>query len=169
VVYRDRTDAFTVKSIDFAQGSQAVDAELSALTAGGGGDVPEAPDAAFQAANQLTWRSGNDVAKVVFWVADAPHHAHNAEAFAGEIRGLRDNGVHVYPIASSGIDRFAEMTMRETAQITNGRYIFLTDDSGVGNSHLEPTDAEVLRTGGNHAPKGRCQIQRPVVCETSAY
>lgn len=29
--------------------------------------------------------------------------------------------------------------MRATAQLTGGRYLFLTDDSGVGGSHLEPS------------------------------
>ena len=28
--------------------------------------------------------------------------------------------------------------MRATAQMTGGRYVFLTNDSGVGNSHAEP-------------------------------
>jgi hypothetical protein len=28
--------------------------------------------------------------------------------------------------------------MRTTAQLTGGRYIFLTDDSGIGNAHAEP-------------------------------
>ena len=28
--------------------------------------------------------------------------------------------------------------MRTAAQMTGGRYIFLTDDSGIGNSHAEP-------------------------------
>jgi hypothetical protein len=47
-------------------------------------------------------------------------------------------GVHVYPIASSGIDDATEYQMRATAQLTGGRYLFLTDDSGIGNSHAEP-------------------------------
>ena len=29
--------------------------------------------------------------------------------------------------------------MRGTAQLTGGRYVFLTDDSGVGNAHKEPS------------------------------
>jgi hypothetical protein len=29
--------------------------------------------------------------------------------------------------------------MRASAQLTGGRYLFLTDDSGVGGSHLEPS------------------------------
>ena len=28
--------------------------------------------------------------------------------------------------------------MRTAAQLTGGRYVFLTDDSGVGNAHAEP-------------------------------
>ena len=33
----------------------------------------------------------------------------------------------------------AEFIMRAMAAVTQGRYLFLTDDSGVGNSHEEPT------------------------------
>ena len=29
--------------------------------------------------------------------------------------------------------------MRSFAILTNGTYVFITDDSGVGNDHLEPT------------------------------
>ena len=47
--------------------------------------------------------------------------------------------MHIYPVASSGIDTFTEATMRASAQLTGGRYLFLTDDSGVGGEHLEPT------------------------------
>ena len=32
-----------------------------------------------------------------------------------------------------------KFTMRATAQLTLGRYLFLTDDSGVGGSHKDPT------------------------------
>jgi len=29
--------------------------------------------------------------------------------------------------------------MRNMAHLTKGRYLFLTDDSGIGNAHAEPT------------------------------
>jgi hypothetical protein len=32
--------------------------------------------------------------------------------------------------------------MRSFAILTNGTYVFITDDSGVGNDHLEPTIGE---------------------------
>ena len=46
--------------------------------------------------------------------------------------------IHIYPVSASGTDERAEYAMRSAAQITGGRYIFLTDDSGVGGTHAEP-------------------------------
>ena len=42
------------------------------------------------------------------------------------------------PVASSDADDAAEYQMRAAAQMTAGRYVFLTNDSGIGNSHAEP-------------------------------
>ena len=129
-------------------------AKLAAQTAGGGGDYPEATDAALVAMNQLGWRTGNDVARLAFWVADAPHHNERVNNFAHEVRATKKQDIHVYPVASSGVDELTELSMRSTAQLTGGRYLFLTDDSGVGSSHKEPSipcyfvtrlDAAILR------------------------
>ncbi len=37
------------------------------------------------------------------------------------------------------MDSQFEHTFRTGAQVTGGRYLFITDDSGVGGSHMEPT------------------------------
>ena len=58
---------------------------------------------------------------------------------ANSLRVTRDQGVHVYPVASSGVDELTELSMRSAAQLTGGRYLFLTDDSGVGGEHKEPS------------------------------
>ena len=52
---------------------------------------------------------------------------------------LRSRGVQIVPVAASGVEENAEYVMRTMAALTQGRYIFLTDDSGIGNSHLKPT------------------------------
>jgi len=160
---------------------------LASVTAAGGGDFPEAPDQAFAAAGQLAWSPPSSTAKLAFWVADAPHHREKAASMAEGIRGMRKLGVHVYPVASSGVDELTEVTMRTAAALTGGRYLFLTNDSGVGGDHKEPTipcyfvtkldvaiermvdielsgvyrepdESEVLRTGGD--PKdGACQLE----------
>ena len=50
----------------------------------------------------------------------------------------REKGIHIVPLAASGVDDTAEFLMRATSQLTMGRYLFLTDDSGIGNAHAEP-------------------------------
>ncbi|MFB6351217.1 MAG: hypothetical protein ABEN55_03150, partial [Bradymonadaceae bacterium] len=42
----------------------------------------------------------------------------------------------------SGIDKSAEFLLRSMAIATGGTYVFLTDDSGIGGNHIEPTIGE---------------------------
>ena len=53
------------------------------------------------------------------------------------------------PIVASNADRTTELFGRALAIMTDGEYVFLTDDSGVGDSHLEPIigDYEVEKLG----------------------
>jgi hypothetical protein len=186
VVYRDFDDDYVVRSFDFESTLTTFRNNLGAQSAQGGGDFPEAPDRALSALTELGWRDDDATARLAFWVADAPNHPDRAESMATAIRDVASLGIHVYPVASSGIDELTELTMRSTAELTGGRYLFLTDDSGVGGAHKEPTlpcyfvtklDAaivrmvdielsgkyrepspeEIIRTGGN--PKsGACSL-----------
>ncbi len=134
VVYRDRDDGYLVRHADFSPGAETTRANLGRESADGGGDYPEAPDAAFETLNLLSWRADADTARLAFWVADAPHHTGKAVAMRDAIRATRSKGIHVYPVAASGANDLLELTMRNAAQLTGGRYLFLTDDSGVGDS-----------------------------------
>jgi len=139
VAYKDVGDAYVVQKADFIDNVPMFNQQLALLSAAGGGDTPEAPDAALAEMVALDWRAEADVARLAFWVADAPHHEGNAAAMAEAIRDSHALGVHIYPVASSGIGELTELTMRSSAQLTGGRYLFLTDDSGVGGAHKEPT------------------------------
>ncbi len=44
----------------------------------------------------------------------------------------------IYPVAASGVAEACELVMRTAALLTGAEYLFLTDDSGVGNPHAEP-------------------------------
>jgi len=186
VVYRDVGDTYVTRSFDFqAAGAEFRDA-LRAQSAAGGGDYPEAQDQALIAMDELDWRSGDGAARLAFWVTDAPHHESRATELSGAIQGAATLGVHIYPVASSGVNELTELTMRSAAQLTQGRYLFLTNDSGVGGDHKEPTipcyfvtrldsairrmvdiemsgvyhepdAAEVIRTGGDPSD-GACQL-----------
>jgi hypothetical protein len=139
IVYRDVGDEYVVRSFDFSADTVDFKQHLAAQSAGGGGDFPEAPDQALAAVPSLGWRQDDQTARLAFWVADAPNHPENNQAMVMAIQGVGAAGVHIYPVASSGIDEVTELTMRSAAELTGGRYLFLTDDSGVGNAHKEPT------------------------------
>jgi hypothetical protein len=139
VLYRDYGDEYVTRWFDFRSDLTEFQTHLAAQSASGGGDMPEQPDKALGTMAQLAWRSGTGVAKLAFWVGDAPHHDENAASMAGAVRASAAQGIHIYPVAGSGIDPLGELTMRSAAQLTGGRYLFLTSDSGVGGAHAEPT------------------------------
>jgi hypothetical protein len=176
VVYRDVGDDYVTRHADFQDIERFVEA-LGRQKAGGGGDMPEAMDAAMDASSRLSWRAGQGTARMVFLVADAPSHA-GAEAgrFASEVHEHRRAGTAVYPVASSGVDGQAEAQMRFAAKATGGQYIFLTDHSGVGGEHARPQvdqfKVESLRAVMTRMIRGelgdardaRVQPGAPVVC-----
>ncbi|MDD9942755.1 MAG: VWA domain-containing protein [Myxococcales bacterium] len=139
ITYKDQGDVYVVRSVDFTGDVAEYGGSLAEISAAGGGDYPEAPDAALEALSGLAFRTEDSTARVAFWVGDAPHHARNADALLSAVRAAAGADVHIYPVASSGVDELTELTMRTAAQLTGGRYLFLTDDSGVGGSHKEPS------------------------------
>jgi len=137
IVYRDTTDEYIVRDFDFTGDLDAFKANLSRQDTRGGGDFPEAVHTAMSKGLGLSWRE--DSIKVNLLVADAPpHDAQIGETWNTALHS-RVRGIHVVPIAASGVDPTTEFLMRAMSQLTGGRYIFLTDDSGVGNPHAEPS------------------------------
>lgn len=71
VAYRDVGDDYVTKDFALTTDMDAVFAELSSFSAGGGGDTPEDVDAALHdAVHKMQWRSG--AKKMIFLVGDAP-------------------------------------------------------------------------------------------------
>lgn len=136
VVYRDEGDEYVTRRFEFTDDLAGLRQQLGAQQASGGGDYPEAVERAFAEANRFDWRA--DAAKVMLHVADAPPHAERAGAAWEEALSLRTRGVHIVPVAASGVADDAQYLMRSMAALTQSRYLFLTDDSGVGLPHEEP-------------------------------
>ncbi len=138
--YRDQGDAYIVRSNPFMTDVQAVSALINAETADGGGDYEEAVDLALQdAVFAHAWDA--ESVKLLFLILDAPPHdtpsvRENLKNVAAE---AARQGIRIIPIASSGVDATTEGMLRTLAMMTGGTYTFLTDDSGIGGSHLEPT------------------------------
>lgn len=138
VVYKDHGDEYVAKGFDFTADTNKFRQSLRAQSAGGGGDIPEAVVEGLSTGMKQQWRTAPNVAKLTFWVADASAHPGEGQKLGNVIRDAKNKGVHIYPVASSDADEAAEYQMRSAAQMTSGRYVFLTNDSGIGNSHAEP-------------------------------
>jgi hypothetical protein len=138
VLYRDQGDAYVTKKFDFTTSLSSFQTTLAAQGASGGGDYPEAVAEGLSDANSLSWRADASVARLTFWIADAPTHTTKTAQLKTAIESSMQQDIHIYPVSASGTDERAEYAMRSAAQITGGRYIFLTDDSGVGGTHAEP-------------------------------
>ena len=137
VVYRDVGDNYVVREVPFTDDMAAFQRQLMAQSAGGGGDMPEAMHTALNTGLAMDWR--DDALKVNLLVADAPPHDRHIDETWKAAGTSRERGIHMVPLAASGVDKTAEFVMRAMAQVTAGRFLFLTDDSGIGNPHAEPT------------------------------
>ena len=137
VAYRDEGDEFVVRTNEFTSDLSEMLGWVSALEANGGGDYPESVAEALDAAMHLSW-SSDDAVRVAFWIGDAPPQAERQLQTADAAILARAKAIRVYPVAASGVDTTAEWAMRQVAEFTSSRYIFLTDDSGVGGEHAEP-------------------------------
>lgn len=137
VMYRDDGDTYVTRTFDLSSDVDQILDDLADQNYDGGGDYPEAMERGIEAALQQQWRG--QASKMMLLVADAPPHD-NKLLTAWEF-GLqaRAQQIHIIPVAASGVALKAEFLMRGLAALTHSRYLFLTDDSGVGGSHEEPT------------------------------
>jgi len=139
--YRDFGDEYLVKSVDFTEDVSKLLDFIKANYADGGGDFPEAVDFALQEAiDKLSW-SSDAISRIIFLILDAPPHNEPdvINRLQHYLRLSASKGIRIVPLTCSGIDKSTEYLMRSFALLTNGTYLFLTDDRGIGGKHLEPT------------------------------
>ena len=139
--YRDEGDNYVTKFSDFTDKPEKTRKFISEQSANGGGDYPEAVHIALEKALQeLSWDE-NARSKIAFMLLDAPAH-HNTNvinSLHSSIANYAKNGILLIPIAASGADKNTEFMLRFFAISTGGTYVFITDDSGVGGQHTEPS------------------------------
>lgn len=144
VFYRDEGDDYVTRHSPFTSTLTNTTSFISQQDAGGGGDFPEAVHTALEVAlHDLRW-SDRARAKIAFLLLDAPPHSELrvVDRYRKLVNEAAERGVRIVPVVASGIDKSTELLMRLTAIKTNGTYVFITDDSGIGNPHLEPTVGE---------------------------
>ncbi|MEZ5070476.1 MAG: vWA domain-containing protein [Bacteroidales bacterium] len=144
VFYRDLGDEYVTRSHAFNSDVQSLMSFVGAQSADGGGDYEEAVEMALEeAVTQHSW-SSSARARILFLLLDAPPHLESSIAakLHEVIPAAAAKGIRIVPIAASGVNRDTEFLLRFFATLTNGTYTFVTDVSGVGNDHLEPTTGE---------------------------
>lgn len=133
VHYRDRGDAYVVRTHDFTHDLQQFQKILSDLRAAGGGDYPESLNEALnRSLNELDWRTGardGDTLRLILLVADAPPHLDygwQSYAYDTDMIDATRRGIKIFPVGASGLEEQGEYIYRQMAQFTGGKFVFLT-------------------------------------------
>lgn len=136
--YRDKGDEYVTKCNAFTSDVSYVQQLLNNEYADGGGDMPEAVADILDETitNNGSWRS--DCNKIAFLIFDAPPHEGTDSTLEAAVRSAAAQGIRLVPVVASNADRDTELFGRALSIMTGASYVFLTDDSGVGDSHLEP-------------------------------
>ena len=139
--YRDEGDEYVTRVNDFNTNLSSTISFIRKQNADGGGDYPEAVHTALEKGLQsLSWRENNSI-RLAFMLLDAPPHK-NDQVIASlqqSVPQYAKQGIRIIPVAASGVDKPTEFFLRFTAIATDGTYVFITNDSGVGNEHIAAT------------------------------
>ena len=142
--YRDEGDAYLTRPSNFSKDFSTTINFIKKQDAGGGGDYPEAVHTALEQGLQaLSW-SESARNRLAFLILDAPAHYRPeiVESLHASVEAYARMGIRIIPVAASGVDKGTEFMCRFFAVSTGGTYVFLTDHSGIGNAHIEPTIGE---------------------------
>ena len=142
VFYRDEEDDYITKFSPFTEDYRKTIQYIAMQRASGGGDLPEAVHTALEAGLQnLAWNASAR-ARIAFLVLDAPAHQDHqgvVESLQASMRQYAQYGIKLIPVFCSSPSKDCEFMCRFFAVLTGGTYVFLTDDSGVGGDHIEPS------------------------------
>jgi von Willebrand factor type A domain len=140
VAYRDIHDDYVTRVFTMTEDMDAVFAELSQLTAGGGGDMPEHVNKALVDVLAMPWRE--KAAKMVFLVGDAPPaeriDAPSASALAAQAAARQ---ITINTVRCGGNGQTA-MAWQEIASVAGGEFSSIAQDGGV-REIATPYDAEL--------------------------
>ena len=137
--YKDAGDTYITRCNPFTDDLAAVQSTLNQEYADGGGDTPEAvAEILDEVITHGSWSA--DTNKIAFLIFDAPPHAGTPQEtkLKEAAASAAEQGIRLVTVVASNAERETELFGRALAIMTNSNYVFLTDDSGIGDSHLEP-------------------------------
>jgi Mg-chelatase subunit ChlD len=149
VFYRDKSDEYVTRTVALSDDIDHVYDRLMEVTTGGGGDTPEHVNAALEAAiNDMQWRRGDKVLRLVFLVGDAPPHDDYADSKTSmELAKLAAANDIVINTIRAGWDRQTELAWQAIAGAAQGAYASIKQDGGT-IAVTTPYDDELARYNG---------------------
>lgn len=144
VFYRDEGDEYLVKHSEFTNNIDSTIDFIGEQNAGGGGDFPEAVHSGLNEAIDILEWSEQARTRIAFLLLDAPPHKtlEITRSIQNSITDAARKGIKLIPITASGVDKDTEFLMRFLSVITNSTYVFITNDSGIGNDHIAASVGE---------------------------
>jgi Mg-chelatase subunit ChlD len=126
VLYRDRGDDYVTQTVPFTEDLDSFQASLDRVEAAGGGDDPEDLQAALEEAMRLSWN--REGVRLAFVITDAaPHLDYGADySYRNAAHEARARGIKLFAVGTGGLDLAGEYVLRQLAQYTAAKYIFLT-------------------------------------------
>lgn len=171
VVYRDHEDEYVTRISRLTDDLSTTQTFIDRQHANGGGDYPEAvPEALMAALNSAGW-DAEARARIAFLVLDAPCHEDSATIalLHEQILNAAAQGIRIVPVVCSGLGESGEYLLRSMALATNGTSFFLTDDSGIGHTHLKPqTDSLKVEHLNDMMVRTIVEFSTMPTCEPSA-
>ena len=171
VVYRDHEDEYVTRISRLTEDLSTTQTFIDRQHANGGGDYPEAvPEALMAALNSAGW-DAEARARIAFLVLDAPCHEDSATIalLHEQILNAAAQGIRIVPVVCSGLGESGEYLLRSMALATNGTSFFLTDDSGIGHTHLKPqTDSLKVEHLNDMMVRTIVEFSTMPTCEPSA-
>lgn len=136
VAYRDRGDEYVTKVFPFSDDIDKVVKDITALSAAGGGDTPEAVNQGLHAAlNDLAWTSNKKASKLLFLIGDAGPsvYAHDFK-WEDEAKNAISRGIQINTIGCDGLDAAGTTVFERIAKLSDGKFETLAYRQEVVNS-----------------------------------
>jgi len=171
--YRDKGDAYVVKSFPLTDDIDAIYAHLREFAADGGGDTPESVNEALaEAINKTSWSQDRDVLKIIFLVGDAPPHMDYADGpkYADLCRIACKKDLIINTVQCGSMSETTPI-WQEIAKLSEGRYaaIAQTGNMVVVTTPMDEKLAELNRKiGATLIPYGDKDLRGAVAAKQAA-
>lgn len=135
VLYKDRMDEeYVTKIVPLTEDLSVFRRDLDRVTASGGGDTPEDLQSALEdAMKKIKWNSRG--IRLCFIITDAPPHISTYRkglsggplyTYTDAAGDARIKAIKIFSVGTGGLDLTGEYILRQIAQYTYAKYIFLT-------------------------------------------